>query len=38
VVSALNSVRESRSMDIRMTFMLCVESMIRTERIYRKEF
>ena len=25
-------------MDIRMTFMLCVESMIRSERIYRKEF
>jgi len=37
VVSALNSVRESRSIDIRMTFMLCIESMIRTERIYRKE-
>jgi hypothetical protein len=38
VISALNSVRESRSIDIRMTFMLCVDSMIRTERIYRKEF
>lgn len=25
-------------MDIKMTFMLCVESMIKTERIYRKEF
>lgn len=37
VISALNSIRESRSVDIRMTFMLCVESMIRTERIYRKE-
>ena len=36
VVSALNSVRESRSIDIRMTFMLCIESMIRTEKNYRK--
>jgi hypothetical protein len=25
-------------MDIKMTFMLCVESMIKTERIYRKEY
>lgn len=37
IISALNSVRQSRSVDIRMTLMLCVESMIRTERIYRKE-
>ena len=25
-------------MDIKMTFMLCVESMIKAERIYRKEY
>lgn len=30
IIIALNSMKESRSIDIRMTFMLCVESMIRT--------
>ena len=37
IIIALNSIKQSRSIDIRMTFMLCVESMIRTEKIYRKE-
>lgn len=30
IIIALNSMKESKSIDIRMTFMLCVESMIRT--------
>lgn len=38
MIVALNSVRESRSNDIKMTFLLFIEGMIKNERIYRKEF
>jgi hypothetical protein len=37
MITGLNSARESKSNDIKMTFLLFVEGMIRIERIYRKE-
>lgn len=38
IMAALNSVKDSRSNDIKLTFLLFVEGMIRSEKIYRKEF
>lgn len=37
MLQALGSVRDSRSNDIKLTFLLFVEGMIRAEKIYRKE-
>lgn len=38
MMQALGSVRDTRSSDIKLTFLLYVESMVRSEKIYRKEF
>jgi hypothetical protein len=38
IVQALTTVKDSRSNDIKLTFLMFVEGMIRYEKIYRKEF
>ena len=37
MITALNSVKQSKSNDIKMTFLMFVEGMIRIDRIYKKE-